>query len=167
MKKKNYVIAKKSSNGEITFIDYSKIDGFKVNPKNNINYPGIEINSMILIKPIFIEKILKRKIKRKLNLYLNYIVEESNDDSGDNYDQVLSNIDRYRGIVEYKYRKYLDDKYINLLLKKINILDREIKAKALYKKEYIDKKEKYIEQKIEPKEKYIEEEVIEKSGKSR
>ena len=150
MKKKHYVVAKKNKNVEIAFIDYSKIDGFKVNPKNTIEYPGIEINTMILVKPVFIEKILKKKIKRKLNLYLNYIIEESSDDG--NYRETLSNIERYRGIVEYKYRKYLDDKYINLLLKKINILEKEIKTKILYEQKY--------------NEKYLEEEQV-KIGKSR
>ena len=68
---KRYVIAKSNSNGEVTFIDYSKIDGFKITPKNRIEYPGIEVNSMLIIKPSFIEKVLKKKIQRKLNIYLN------------------------------------------------------------------------------------------------
>lgn len=142
MKKKNYVIAKRNNNGEITFIDYSKIDGFKIAPKNTIAYPGVEINTMILIKPIFIEKVLKKKIKRKLDYYLNYIIEESEDGSSD-HRQALSNIERYKDIVEYKYRKYLDDKYINLLQRKINLLEREIKSKMIYQEMNI-KEEKEI-----------------------
>ena len=83
------------------------------------------------MKPSFIEKILKKKIKRKLNLYLNYIIEESGDD--DSCRVALNNINRYKDIVEYKYRKYLDDKYINLLLKKINLLEKKIKSNLIYK----------------------------------
>lgn len=140
MKNKHYVVAKRNNNGEITFIDYSKIDGFKVMPKNKIEYPGIEVNSMILIKPIFIEKILKKKIKKKLNIYLNYIIASAEEDDDDAYREALNNITRYREIVEYKYRKYLDDKYINLLLKKISLLEREIKSKIIYKE--LNKEEK-------------------------
>lgn len=142
MKKKRYMIAKKNQEGNITFVDYSKIDGLKVTPKNNLEYPGIEINSLILIKPTFIEKVLKRKIKRKLEYYLKYIIqliEDANDDNGDRI--ALNDITRYKEIVEYKYRKYLDDKYINILLKKIDALEQEMKSKIIYKK--LNKEQNY------------------------
>ena len=131
MKTKNYIVAKKQNNGDITFINYKKIDGFKVTPKNTIEYPGIEVNSMFIVKPIFIEKILKRKNKIKLNYYLNYIIDES-DDSDSDYRKVLDNIERYKRKIEYKYRKYLDDKYINLLNKKLDLVENKIKSKLIY-----------------------------------
>jgi hypothetical protein len=106
------------------------MDGFKVTPKNTFEYPGIEVNSMLIVKPIFIEKMLKRKNKIKLNYYLNYIINESDDDS--DCRKVLDNIERYRGIIEYKYRKYLDDKYINLLNKKLGLVENKIKSKLIY-----------------------------------
>lgn len=148
MSKKHYIVAK-SNSGEFTFIDYSKIDGFKVSPKNEIVSPGIEVNSMMIIKPIFIEKVLKRKIRRKLEFYLNYIIDEVEDDDDQSYREALDNIERYRSIVEYKYRKYLDDKFINLLLKKINLLEKQIKNKMIYKVMNKDKeiKEETIEHK--------------------
>ena len=132
MKKKNYIVAKKKNNGELTFINYSKMDGFKITPKNNIEYPGIEVNSLLLIKPSFIEKVLKRKNKIKLNYYLNYIIEESEDSDSD-MREVLDNIERYKGIIEYKYRKYLDDRYINLLNRKLNLVEKKIKTRLIYK----------------------------------
>ena len=127
---KNYIVAKKQNNGDITFINYTKMEGFKVTPKNNVEYPGIEVNSIFILKPIFIEKMLKRKNKIKLNYYLNYIIDESDDDS--DYRKVLDNIARYKSIIEYKYRKYLDDKYINLLNKKLNLVENKIKSKLIY-----------------------------------
>ena len=139
---KNYTVARKKQDGEITFINYSKLDGYKISPKKNIDYPGIEVNSILIIKPKFIEKVIKRKNKIKLNYYLNYIIEESDDDSSD-LKEVLDNIERYKGIIEYKYRKYLDDKYVNLLNKKINLLEKKIKTKLIYKE--LDYKEEKIE----------------------
>lgn len=129
--KNNYTIAKKNNNGEITFINYSKINGFKISPKNKIDYSGIEVNSMLIVKPSLIEKVLKRKNKIKLNKYLDYITEESEDDGS--LREALNNISRYKDIIEYKYRKYLDDKYINLLNKKVDLLERKIKTKLIYK----------------------------------
>ena len=139
---KNYTIARKKYDGEVTFINYSKLDGYKISPKNNIEYPGVEVNSILIIKPKFIEKVIKRKNKIKLNHYLNYIIEESDDDSSD-LREVLDNIERYKGIVEYKYRKYLDDKYINLLNKKINLLEKKIKTKLIYQEVDYEKEEKH------------------------
>lgn len=133
MKKKHYIVAK-GNNGEFTFIDYNKLNGFEFSPKNEIVSPGIEVNSLVIVKPTFIEKVLRRKIKRKLNYYLQYIIEEADDTSDDtDYREALDNIERYRSIVEYKYRKYLDDRFINVLLKKINLLEKQIKTKMIYK----------------------------------
>lgn len=132
---KNYMIAKSNYNGEIVFINYDKLDGFRVTPKNFIKYPGVKVNSLMIVKPSFIEKVLKKKVKRKLNYYLEYLIAVA-DDSDDSTDfrQALNDLTRFKEIVEYKYRKYLDDRYINLLLKKISVLEREIKSKLIYKK---------------------------------
>ena len=132
---KNYMVAKSNYKGEIVFINYDKLDGYKVLPKNYINYPGIKVNSLIIIKPSFIEKVLKKKVKRKLSYYLEYLINmtDDSDDSSD-FRQALNDITRFKEIVEYKYRKYLDDRYINLLLKKVSVLEREIKSKLVFKK---------------------------------
>lgn len=144
MKNNNYTIARTKNNGEITFINYNEMNGYRITPKNTVKYPGIEVNSLLLVKPSFIEKVLKRKNKIKLNHYLNYIIEQSDDDDSD-YRAVLDNIDRYKGIIEYKYRKYLDDKYINLLNKKIDLLEKKIKTRLIYKE--IDLENKRINNK--------------------
>ena len=75
-----------------------------------------------------------------VNYYLNYIMDEADDSDGDIM-EVLDNIERYKGIIEYKYRKYLDDKYINLLNKKLNLVERKIKAKLIYKQLDLEEKE--------------------------
>ena len=145
---KNYMVAKSNYNGEIVYVNYEKLEGFKVIPKNSIKYPGIKVHSLIIIKPTMIEKVLKKKIKRKLDYYLKYIIsliDEDDDDS--DYRQALNDLERYKEIAEYKYRKYLDDKYINLLLKKISLLEKEIKSKIVYKEiKKQDNKEELVEE---------------------
>ena len=149
--KKTYIVTKSNHEGEITVIDYEKIDGFKITPKNKIDYPGIKVNSMMIIKPSFIEKVLKKKVKRKLDYYLDYIVslvdDSNDDDSDDSLREALNDLTRYKDMVEYKYRKYLDDKYINLLLKKISLLEREIRAKIVYQK--VKEDDLYLEDTLE------------------
>lgn len=136
---KHYTVARLKSNKEMIVVNYDKFDGYKVTPKNNINYPGIKVSSLIIIKPSLIEKVLKRKVRIKLDYYLKYLIAVADNDDATDARKALNDLARYKEIVEYKYRKYLDDRYINVLLKKIAVLERELKAKAVYQKVRVDK----------------------------
>lgn len=140
MQKKRYVVQKDRKKAEKVTFSCKKIDGFHITPHNRVNHPGISVNSMLLVKPSLIEKLLKKKNQRKLDYYLQYIISLINSDEGTTDDDstlrtALNDLTRYREIVEYKYRKYLDDKYINLLLKKIALLEHEIKSRMVYKEQ--------------------------------
>ncbi len=131
---KHYTIAKTNYNKELVVINYDKLDGFKVKPKGDINYPGVKVNSLVIVKPSFIEKVLKKKVRIKLDYYLKYLISIVDEDDSTDARKALNDLTRYKEIVEYKYRKYLDDRYINVLLRKIALLERELKAKAVYQK---------------------------------
>ena len=134
MQEKHYYIYKKGSNREIIYIDYDKIKGFNFLPLNKVKYDGIVVNKMVVIKPSMIEKVLKRKIKNKLDLYLKLIIKFlENDDSGDDTSlrEALNDLSKYKDIVLYKYRKYLDQKYLKILLKKIALLEYELNSKLM------------------------------------
>lgn len=135
MKASTYLLVKDKYSNETVFIDYDKINGFTFKPQNQKNYDGITVNKMLMIKPSFIEKILKRKVKNKLDIYLKYIIDllDSDDESTgiSGLGSALNDLTRYKSIVMYNYRKYLDDKYIDLLLKKISLLEHELKQKIL------------------------------------
>ena len=134
-----YYINKKNISNDIIFIDYNRLKGFNFKPQNNVKYDGIVVNKIIIVKPSLIEKVLKRKIKHKLDLYLRLIIkiiDDSDDTDGQTLREALNDLTRYRQIVEYKYRKYLDEKYIDLLLKKIEILKYEIKSKMIINYNY-------------------------------
>lgn len=128
---KNYMIAKSNYKGEIVFINYDKLDGYKISPKK-LKTPGISVKSLIIIKPSFIEKVLKRKLKIKLEYYLKYLIDINDDDSTD-FREALNDIERFKETIKYKYQKYLDDKYIHLLLKKITLIQKELREKAIYR----------------------------------
>lgn len=240
MKETHYYLTMDSCfNGGDVYIDYNRVKGFKVIPKNNIKYDGIVVSEMVLINPSFIEKVLKKKIKRKLDTYLSYIIQilESTDDYGNlavknkiifyleyiaevtntvkeensvfelkkliypylvkieallkeseknkvveklkqevQYylksililleedvplkkvkvklnlcynglfqiltmeeeddgviDMAINDLDRYRRTIMNKYRAFLDEHYVELLLKKIGVLERELRLKQVYK----------------------------------
>ena len=133
MKTKSYTVIKTNYEGELTLKNYKEIEGYKVNPKNSFPYKGIAVESMFLIKPSFIEKIVKKKIKRKLEFYLNYLIELNDSDDDTSARKALDELTRYKEAIDYKYRKFLDDKYLNLLNKKISLLEREMKMKIVTK----------------------------------
>lgn len=149
MKTKSYTVVKTEYNGEVVLKNYKEIDGYKVSPKNSFPYKGIAVESMFLIKPSFIEKIIKKKIKRKLEFYLNYLISLNDTDAGNSSRIALDELTRYKEVVEYKYRKFLDDKYLNLLNKKISLLEHEIKSKIITKPSKDIKYEEPIEEKEE------------------
>ncbi len=139
MQAKRYVIQKVKKGAEKIKFSLKKMEGFRVTPHNRVTHPGITVNSMLLIKPSLIEKVLKRKNQRKLDYYLQYIISlmDNNEDTDDDsaFRVALNDLTRYREMVEYKYRKFLDDKYIHLLLKKIDLLEHEIKSKMIFKQQ--------------------------------
>lgn len=152
MQARKYLVCKNKKEKEIVYIDFDKLKGYNFSPKKCIN-EGISINKMIIIKPSLIEKILKTKIKHKLDLYLKLIINfiESDDSSSDTtLREALNDLSKYKDIVLYKYRKYLDEKYLKILLKKIAILEYELNEKLVnvneidinkYKLDYQDEDE--------------------------
>lgn len=140
---RRYLLSRDSKSREIVFLDYNKLDGYEFSPKNSSEYIGLNVNKMVVIKPSFVEKVLKKKVKRRLDLYLQFIVNMLNDEDTDptSLRAVLNDVERFRRTAINKYQRYLDEKYINLLLKKIDLLSHEIKMKLIYSKEPIEKEE--------------------------
>ena len=132
---KGYYISRQPKTGEIIYINYDKYkQGYNISPKNKIKYDGVKVNKMIIVKPSMIEKVLKRKIKHTLDLYLKTIIElmedaESGDASG--IREVLNDLSRFKNIIKYKYEKHLEEKYVMLLNKKIEVLEYELKKKIM------------------------------------
>lgn len=131
---KHYLISKEKYNGEIVYLNCDTLKGYKINPKNNYNYNGIKVNEMIIIKPSLIEKIIKRKVHNRLDYYLKLIIANlDGDDSDDDTRIALDDLQRYKKIINNKYSLYLDEKYMTLLNKKIDVFERELKNNLLYK----------------------------------
>ena len=135
MEHRNYLLTSGDYNGSVVYIDYEKLKGFKIQPRNQVPYDGVVVNKMILMKPSFIEKVLKRKVKRKLDAYLEYIIhimeQEGNDEDGSMIDMVMNDLERYKRMIMNKYRMYLEEEYMELLMKKISLLERELTIKKM------------------------------------
>lgn len=136
---KRYFISKSSYNGEVVYLNVDKNSGYKVSPKNNLKYDGIKVNEMIFIKPDLIKKIIKRKIKNKLDYYLNFLISDDENNDSDAR-KALDELQRYRYFVKEKYNIFLDEKYISLLNNKFDILERNLKSKFITKNKESERK---------------------------
>ena len=131
--KKQYLVSGSKYDGNLIYMDES-LNGFKVKPKKNLKYDGIKVSNLVLINPSFIDKVLKRKTRIRLEYYLKLIIDQMDDDESNPTDlrNALNDLTRYKSIVRNNYSKYLEQKYIKLLLNKINIIENELKSRILY-----------------------------------
>ena len=130
---RGYYISRDSNNKDIVYFDYDKINGFDIKPRNSDKY-GMTVNKMIIVKPSMIQKLLIRKIKTRLDLFLKqiYFLFESDDTDGDTLNEALNDLTRYQNIINHKYQKYLEEKYLEKLNKRIDLLQKELKKKQMY-----------------------------------
>lgn len=107
------------------------LDGYRIKPKNGINYDGIVVNSMTIVDHDLVAILLKKKIKKKLDVYLQFLItvlDEDDTDSG-HLMFALNDLDRYRHTIINNYRVYLEKTYYKILMSKISLIEQELKAK--------------------------------------
>ncbi len=144
-----YFITKQGYEGDVVYFDFHQLeDGFNVTPKNQLQYDGIIVSKLIIIKDSLIQKVLRRKIQKKFELYLNYIVdllEDDSDSAPSGLNEILGELSRYKDVLRYRYQKYLGDKYVELMNKKIDVLEYELKLKAM---DYAPKQNIYDDEEV-------------------
>ena len=131
MDERYYICDKDNNEIVYGYIDYNRMHGFKIKPGNNVPYEGVEVSHLVLVEPTLIENVLKRKTKHKLNAYLAFLftVIDDDDEDPDSLELVIDDVTRYKNIIINKYSKFLDKKYIKQLLKKVGMVELELKEK--------------------------------------
>lgn len=124
---KQYKVIKEKKKMEVSFL--KEIDGLSIKQGTN---PSMK---MRLFSKDAIQMFLKEKTKRKLEMYLNYLItymEEGGEDGTTDLRHALNDLTRYKEILSTKYHKFLEKKYLELLFKKTAVLEEEIKTRILY-----------------------------------
>ena len=131
MDERYYICDKDNNEIVYGYIDYNRMHGFKIKPGNNVPYEGVEVSHLVLVEPTLIENVLKRKTKHKLNAHLAFLftVIDDDDEDPDSLELVIDDVTRYKNIIINKYSKFLDKKYIKQLLKKVGMVELELKEK--------------------------------------
>ena len=128
---RRFVVKKDAKTEVITYMEYEKLKGFNVKPKDNLNFEDmINVNEMIIINPSLIEKLIDKKCKRTLEKILTFmsVVGEGDDEDG-SCDLILDEVERFKTLVMNKYKDYMEEEKFKVLLKKIEIIEKEIKLR--------------------------------------
>lgn len=135
MKNHGFLLVKNDSFSKIEEIDYNKLNGFSFKPRNKRKTSVMSVDKLVMINPSFTETILKKKIRNRLEIYLRFIIsliDQEDDTDISDLRAALNDLSRYKSIIRNKYLAYLDKRYAELLLKKIEILEQELKDKIIY-----------------------------------
>ena len=125
-----YYIEKNNTNKELLYIEFDKMQGLDITPKNDARREDvISVSKMILIKPSFVDKVLKLKVDKKMkNLFdkFNYLLTVEDEDGTA---AVLDEAIRYRQFLINNYITFLSGKYCDLILNKLQIMINELNIK--------------------------------------
>jgi len=130
-----FLVVKTKDTKEIKYMEYDKIDGYRINPKNNIKFQdAINVKSMILINPTLIEKMVDIKARKRFNYLINLlaIIYEEDDETGEGLRIAHNEAEKFRTEIINKYRKYISQEKLELLENKIAILEDELNLRMEY-----------------------------------
>lgn len=131
--KQKYSIIKDAKTDVITYKEYENLKGFKTKPKKDFKSEDmVNVSKMIVINPSLIEKLVDKKCKRNLERILKMLTIIYEDDESDDttpLHMALDELEKFKTQVREKYKEYMAEKEYKLLLKKIEILIREVKLR--------------------------------------
>lgn len=116
---------------ETNYFLLNQVDGYIVHPKNKVNFSKISIKEMIIFNRDFIDKILRKKIQKKLEYYMRILISTIEEEDEDATRIALDDLERFKDIILTKYKKFLKENYYKLLIKKLNNLYRKMREKQL------------------------------------
>ena len=130
----SYVIRKKNKNNEIVYMEYS-MPGYTFSPKKIVSY--LNVKNINVIDNKMSDNILSIKFTERFNKLLKLVNLYLNDSDASDSDTslVLDEVALIKGILLNKYQKYLNGEKEKLFLKKLRIVENEIKIKDLKIKE--------------------------------
>ena len=127
-----FLVIKDSKTKQISYFDYEKIKGYNLKAKDKIHFTdAIDVSSMVIINPSFMGKVAMQKLKTKFEklISLTSYVCENEDGDGEGLYIALNEINKLKMELINKYKKYIENEKYELMLKKIEILEDEIKLR--------------------------------------
>lgn len=106
---------------------------------------AIAISRLVFFEPFFSSKIAKMKIEGKFERLINLInlISQDEDDGEDDdvYRLALDEVEKFKKELKTKYRRLLKQEEIDLMVKKVTILENELNLRIKYFDYYKKEKE--------------------------
>ena len=141
-----YVIEKETNAMKLVNYNVNMI-GLNVEPKNEVPDLNIKAKKVVLVDSNLTESYIKQRINRKLDKIINFMLRILNDEgtTEDDSGMVLDEINRLKGIIINKYRKYMLDSEYKSILTKLILIEEEFK-KSYSEKMYNNFIDSYYEE---------------------
>ena len=144
---KRFVVTKDENTQTITYKEYDSLKGYDFKPKNKLSKEDIiNVDEMVIINPSLIEKLISKKCKKTLERILKLIsfIYDDDETGEESVTLALNEIAKFKELLDTKYKEYMKEKEYKLMLKKLEILENEVKLRKLYlnTKENSEKKSK-------------------------
>ncbi len=140
----SYLINKRHCDESVVSI--KELDGYKFKPKSgNGNY--IKVNEVTIVDRVMIDKILSMKFDKSFKQLVALALRVINDEDADDAEAeiVLDEVELVRQVLLNKYQKFLSYEKEQLFLKKLRLIENEIRVKQVQ----IKQKAIYLEQQEE------------------
>jgi len=130
MDNRSYSISRDNMKKESIYFEYDKLDGYTVNPKIN-KEDSITVSKIMFVNDSMSEKIIRRKIDKKIVYLLNQLklIEEDTDPDEGSIKRSLMDAEKLKLQIINNYVKYLGNTYQSLTLKKIEIIVNQLRFK--------------------------------------
>lgn len=105
-----------------------ELDGFMMGSKNKVYKIGENaVKDIKVVDKNLASNLVNKQVLKKYQKLINYLTELliDDDDSGDTYREVLNQIEKFRQEIKNKYRKYLKQKDLENMSKKLIVLQKE------------------------------------------
>lgn len=115
-------------------LELEKIISIKGGFKYRVKSSNLDVKEIIILNPIIIDQLIlnnfNRRYKKILEYYIAFLQDEEGDNEG-NFMIVLDEIARLRSILIKKYNMVVSKKTEEKMLKKLKILENEIRMKII------------------------------------
>ncbi len=132
------------NHNDLAVVAIKDLDGYKFRPRNRGNY--VNVSQVTIVNGIMIDRILTLKFDKAFKRLVAMAMQVINDDdaTSDDAQIVLDEAELVKEILINRYNKYFKLEKEQLLLKKLHVIENEIRMKMVaikQKAQYLEKQE--------------------------
>lgn len=125
---------KKNKNKLVDKTEIVELDGFMMGSKNKVyKIDGNNVRDIKVVDTKLASSLVNKQVSKKYEKLISYLTELliDDDDSGDSLREALNQIEKFRQEVKNKYRKFLKQKELEMMSKKLVLLQKEANRRLL------------------------------------